>query len=185
MADRAAELLRKKLEEQEARTERLRIILKCLEDDPPLATELFEILKNPETNGYSPRGKFQQELPPSPNLESILAVFKKKGDDEWVSVTDICEATGFTRHLVNVFLREGRHREMFESYMPSSKRKYFRVKKDREDTSEKSAPKKIRVRSKKKPKTETEEGQKIIRPKWKPDAEFVYDEKTGDTKRIK
>jgi hypothetical protein len=189
VADRAAELLRKKLEEQEARTERLRIILKCLEDDPALATELYEILKNPEANGYTPRGKFQHELPPNPNLEPILAVFKAKGEDEWVTVNEICEVTGLTRHLVNTFLREGRHRDMFESHLQSARRMYFRLKKDREETPDDRKPKKAAPKSgrpkKKPPSTQKEEGKPVIRSKWQPGAEFVLDEESGDTKRIK
>lgn len=185
MADRAAELLRKKLEAQEARTERLRTILRFFEEDPDLVTELFEILKDPKTNGWVPPVRFQKDLGPNPNLEPILAAFKAKGEDKWVSVSELVEATGLNRHTINLFLREGRHRDLFETDLPNPKRRYFRVKKKREDDS-KPAEGPKRKRSQKKPTPVEPEGKNIIRPKWGPaNAKFVRVEGSEDTKPVK
>lgn len=184
MADRAADLLRKKLQEQEARTERLRIILKFLEEDPGLVTELFEIVKNPETNGWVPPVRFQKDLGPNPNLEPILAAFKAKGEDKWVSITEIAQATGFKRHMIHVFLTEGRHSALFETDLPHPKKRYYRVKKDRPAAEPTESKKKKRSRKKETKPVEYEE-EKIIRPKWgPPNAKFIRIEGSEDTKRI-
>ena len=188
MADRAVELLRKESLEADAHAERFRTVVKLLEEDPLLRTKIARLLNEPKANGAIFPPRYGEDLPPSDNLAPILAVFKAKGDDAWVSVTEICEATGFNRHVVNMFLREGRHRKMFESDMPSPKRKYFRVLKDQGSgdgpvATKKPTPK--RDRSKKKtPEREKKDGQKIIRAKNYPGAEFVLLE-SGDTKRVK
>lgn len=68
MGDRAAELLRQHVKEQEARTERLRTILKFLEEDPTLATEFAKVIHKPEANGKIFPPRIGGDIPDSPNL---------------------------------------------------------------------------------------------------------------------
>lgn len=194
MADQATELFRRRIAQYDTISEKLRTVLKMIEDDPSFAVELATLLSHPEASGlvYPPR--LGRDVPDNPALEPVLDVFKDR-PGEWLSIAEVVEVCGITRGRVRWLIEGSKHRTMFEWKIgfPSKKRLY-RLKEETDSPVAETPPPKLKRKAPKKRMTEdrAQDSQekvgepKIIRPKWgKPGLAFEQIEGgDGDTRRV-
>jgi|SRR5579883_46949 len=133
MLNKATTGLQQRIEQLQARAEKLRTIQAMIAEDPELATELLNILVTPPSEEPPPQPRVfspAQRHTDAPQLEKVLAFFYDREPDELASVREICEETGLTRNSVNALLYTSKHKHHFFYVQEGPKRKLWRLRRE-------------------------------------------------------
>lgn len=133
MSTKATTGLQQRIEQLQARAEKLRAIQAMIAEDPELATELLNILVAPtEEEPPTPPRVFEpaQRHTDAPQLDKVLAFFRTRAPDDLAGVRDICEATHLTRNSVNALLRTSKHKHHFFFVQAGPKQTLWRLRKE-------------------------------------------------------
>lgn len=125
MADRAAELLDRRIQDLSDRLNRLRALRQFISEDPALVTEITSLLLSPEANGKIVVPSPGFEPPQNPHFIKIIEYLKTRED--WVSAKDISHGSGIELTKVYAILQKS-HSEHFDCYQKSPKRHFWRPK---------------------------------------------------------
>ena len=128
MANRIAELLERKIEELTRQLDMLKAIRTFMSDDPSVATILCNLMNLPEANGSLVSRRTSDDYAEHPDLEKIVGHFRKR-QGEWISVSDVAEATKVDRQVIYTILG-GRHNDLFASEKRGLRLKVWRLSHD-------------------------------------------------------
>ena len=133
MSNKATAGLQQRIEQLQARAEKLRTIQAMIPEDPELATELLNVLVTPPAeDGVTPaqprlfRSTGQRDSE-APQLDKVVSFFLANNND-LATVRVICEATGLTRGSVNALLYTSKHKQNFVWVQEGPKRKLWRLR---------------------------------------------------------
>lgn len=133
MLNKATTGLQQRIEQLQARAEKLRTIQAMIAEDPELATELLNILVTPSSEEPPPQPRVfppVQRRTEAPQLDKVLEFFRDRAADDLATVRDICEATGLSRNSVNALLRTSKHKHHFYWLQAGPKQTLWRLRQE-------------------------------------------------------
>ena len=131
--------LQQRIEQLQARADKMRAIQAMIAEDPELATELLNSLAAPPSEESPPQPRVfspVQRQTEAPQLDKVLTFFYDREPNELASAREISEATGLTRNSVNALLYTSKHKHRFFWVQEGPKRKLWRLRNEKDGKDE-------------------------------------------------